>query len=251
MAEVYQPAVDPAWRGLCPLGGGAALAAAIVFRRWLSAELGLLSSLGLLGGVSAPRSGAVRDWFSLLQAHPLIGLISLNGLDLVNYALVGLIVLGMYAALRKSAPGAVTVALGLAFTGIAVYFASNQAFSLLRLSRAYAAAATDAERSQLLAAGQALQALSDPLTFGSGVFWGFNLVTLAELIFAGAMLRTGVFSKLTAWIGLAANALGLGYFITVAFAPALTFIPLSASAPLLLVWYLLAGVRLLRLGRAG
>jgi hypothetical protein len=45
------------------------------------------------------------------------------------------------------------------FVGIAVYFASNQAFSMLSLSDQYAAATTDAQRSMLLSAGEALLAI--------------------------------------------------------------------------------------------
>ena len=245
---LHPPIVDPQWRGLCTVGGMAALVAAIVFRRWLGAELGLLTAMGLFP--SAPQTGAVVDWFNYLQAHSVLGVISLNGLDLVNYALVGLIFLGIFAALRKSAPAAATLALTMTVAGVAVYFASNQAFGMLALSRQYASAATEAQRSQLLAAGQTLLALNNTGVFGTGVFWAFNLVTVAGLIYSVVMLRGDVFSKLTAWIGLIANVLGLGYFATLAFAPSLVAIPVSASAPFLLVWYLMAGVRLIRLGRS-
>ncbi len=240
---------EPVWKGLYRLGGVAALVAALVFRRWLGAELSLFQGLGVLGPDTTAAAGGVRNWFNLLHAHPLIGLISLNALDLVNYALVGLIFLGVYAALRNTARSLATLALILAWAGIALFFASNQGFALLALSRQYFAAADDAQKSLLLSAGQTLLALSDPMAFGSGVFWAFNFVTLSGLLLAAVMLRSGVFSRATGYLGLLANGLGLGYFLTVAFAPPLTFIPLSGSAPLLLIWYLLIGARLLQLAR--
>ena len=237
-------------RRLYAAAGIAALAAALVFRRWLGAELSLLSSIGVFSVGVATRPSTVLDWFALLQSHSLAAVTLLNGLDLVNYALVALVILGLSAALRRSSGTAAIVALVLAVIGEAVYFASNQAFALLSLSRQYFAAATDAEKSQLLSAGQAFLATSNPAAFGTGVFWGFTFVTVSCLILSCAMVRSQVFSRITGCLGITASALGLGYFFLVILDPPLVFIPLSASAPVLLVWYLFAGVRLLKLSRS-
>jgi len=240
---------DRAWKGLYRVGGVAALVAAILFRRWLGAEFSLFRSLGIFRAGPASQPITVNGWFQLLQSNSLVGLVLLNALDLINYALVGLIFLGLYAALRKSARGSMTLAMVLTFTGIAIYFASNQAFALLALSQQYAAAATDAQKSVLLSAGQTLLTLNDPAIFGTGVFWAFNLVTVSGLMISVAMLRSAIFPKVTAYIGILANAFGLGYFFALALDPPLVFIPLSASAPFLLIWYLLVGIKLLKLAR--
>ena len=58
--------VDPNWQGLYRVGGVAALLAGILFRRNLSAEIGLFSQ------IESPV--AVGDWFELLQSHRLLGL---------------------------------------------------------------------------------------------------------------------------------------------------------------------------------
>ena len=134
-----------------------------------------------------------------------------------------------------------TIATALAFVGIAVYLASNQAFSLLSLSDQYAAATTDAQRSMLLAAGQALLTIHDPNALGPGTL-GFLLVNLAGLIISGVMLRSNVFGKITAYAGILANAFGLGYPIGLAIAPKTFVIPivatsLSVSACFLVIWY--------------
>jgi hypothetical protein len=233
--------IDSAWRGLYRVGGAAALIAAIIFRRWLGAEVALFSAQG-------PPS-TVIDWFTLLQSNRLLGLTFLDLLDIVNYALVGLMFLGLYAALRRANRSYMTLATMLGFVGIAVYFASNQAFALLALSDQYAAATTDAQRSMFLAAGQALLTMNDFLQGGGGINLSFYLVTLAGLIIAVVMLRSSIFSKVTAYVGILANVFGLGVILTLAFAPPMTFIPLSASAPFLLIWYILIGLKLLRLAR--
>ncbi len=93
---------DAAWKGLYRLGSWAALMAALIFRRWLAAELSLLQNLGLVHFGPVPEPGAAADWLALLQSDPLAGLTLLNFFDLVNYALVGLIFLGLYAALGRA-----------------------------------------------------------------------------------------------------------------------------------------------------
>jgi hypothetical protein len=241
---------DHAWKGLLLIGGVAALVAAIVCRRWLGSEYMLLANMGLFRlGLNAHPSD-VSDWFALLHTNKLVGFTLLNGFDLANYALVGLIFLGLYAAHRRYDRANMTLVLVLAFLGIALYFASNHALLLLALSDQYASAATTAQKSAILATGQVLLALNNHAVFGSGVFWGFILVTLAGLIMSVVMLRSGLFGKWASAIGILANTLGLGYFFTLAISPPLTFIPLSASAPFLLVWYILIGLKLIGLFRA-
>jgi hypothetical protein len=237
---------DAVRKGLYRVGGAAALVAALVFRRWLGPELGLLQSIGIVHYETAPDSGSVAGWFSLLQASPLAGLILLNFFDIVNYLLVGLIFLGLWTALGKVHRIAMTLAVALGWLGIAVYCASNRAFAMLSLSGQYTATTNAAERSIVLAAGEKMLA-ENGFTFGSGTAWGFILVTMAGLIIATVMLRSEIFGGATAVIGILANVLGLSTILTIAFAPPMTFIPLSASAPFLLIWYLLIAWKLLRL----
>lgn len=71
------------------------------------------------------------------------------------------------------------------FVGMAVYLATNTAFSMLALSHRYAAAATAAEQSIVLAAGQAMIALSE----GTGGYVGMPLAWLAGIILSALMLR--------------------------------------------------------------
>jgi hypothetical protein len=238
-----------AWQFSLVIGGVAALVAAVVFRRWLNAEYALLHNMGVFHGGPQSEPTAIADWFKLLHENSVVGVLYLNAFDLINYALVGLIFLGFVAALRNLARRAVIISTTMAFLGIVFFYLSNQAFALLSLSRGYYAATTDLERMAYLSAGQALVTTSNPMVFGTGVFWAFIMVTTAGVIVSVAMIRTAIFPKATGYVGLVANALGLGYFVTVAVDPPLTFIPLSSSAPFLMVWYILVGIRLLKLSR--
>ncbi len=238
-----------AWKSLYRISAVAAVVAALLFRRNMAEEFLLFRGMGILRTGPTALPATVIDWFTLLQKDRFIGLILLNLFDIVNYAMVGLIFLGLYAALRRVNRSYTILAGALGIIGCAVYFASNQAFAMLFLSDRYASAATDAERAMLLAAGEALLAIQNTAaTYGNGSYISYFLVTLAGLIFALVMLQSSVFGKAAAWIGILAHAFGLCYYITQAFAPALNIIPIPASAPFLLIWYLLIAIKLLQLG---
>jgi hypothetical protein len=139
----------------------------------------------------------------------------------------------------------IAAAVGLVGTG--VYLASNQAFAMVALSGQYAAAAGDPERTTALAAGDALLAIHNPgaVFQGAGVTAGLFLVTVAGLIIAVVMLRSDVFGKATATIGILAHGFMLGYFVTWTFPPAIRALPPSLSGLFLFVWYILIGIKLL------
>jgi hypothetical protein len=247
---------DSGWRSLYKIGGVAALLAAIVFRRNWAAEVWLLRNTGVIS--SGPTENPIRaiDWFALLQAQPFLGLILLDVVDIINIALVGLIYFALYGALRRVSKSWMALATALGFVGMAVYFASNKAFAMLTLSHRYAAATSDAQRGMFLAAGEALLAINYPGApyQGAGHYLSLFLVTLAGFIISMVMLRSSVFGKGTAWLGIVAHSLGLLFFVALALAPlmpslapAMLAIPPSLSAPFLLVWYILIALRLFRL----
>lgn len=242
--------IDPAWKGLCTAGGVAALVAALVFRRNIGAEVMLLRLLGVLqtGPTVEPVSAA--GWFELFQSDPLVALTLFGLFDLVNYFLVALIYLGLYAALRQVNRGAMLTAAAFGLVGMGVYFASNQAFAMLVVSNRYAAAASDLERTTALAAGEALLAIHNAGAVfpGASVTLALFLVTVAGLIIAMVMLRSGVFGKATAIVGIFAHGAMLVYFVTWTFAPAIRAIPPSLSGLFLFIWYILIGIRLLMVG---
>jgi len=241
---------DSGWKSLYRVGGVVALIAGVLFRRNLAAEI------ELLGQQTPPVN--VSNWFALLQSSRLLGLSYLNIFDLVNYALVGLMFLALYAVLRRANKSYMAIATTLGFVGIAVYFASNTAFSMLSLSDQYAAATTDAQRTMLVAAGQAMLAInrfSNPGAHpGAGGYVSLLLIAVAGMITSVVMLRSAVFNRATAYVGILASAFDLAYCIAYVFVPAVDsdllavcFIP--AAGLLLMIWHILIGRRLYQLGR--
>jgi hypothetical protein len=183
----------------------------------------------------------------------LIGLTLFNVFDLVNYALLGVIFLALYVALRRADRRLVAIAVVLGLGGVIVAFASSRAFPMLSLSRQYAAA-SEGERAVLLGEGERLLAVDNPgaLYPGAGPTMALFLVTVAAVIVAIVMLRSPVFSRGTATVGLVGESVQLLYFVALALAPLPVLLAISSSlaAPFRLVWYLLIGRRLLQLARA-
>jgi hypothetical protein len=240
----------PGWKSLYRVGGAAAFLAGALFRRNIAAEIGLFSR--------EPSPASVGEWFALLQSSRILGLTYLNVFDLVNYLLVGLMFLALFVVLKRTSQSLMAAVLMLSFLGIAVFFASNTAFSMLSLSHQYSAVVGEAERSALLAAGQALLALnrfSDAASSpGTGGLISLLLVALAGLLASLVMLRSTIFSRAAGFVGLLASSLDLAYCAGYIFLPsvegsllAVLFIP--AAGLLLMVWHIMVGWRLYRLGR--
>jgi hypothetical protein len=240
---------DSGWKRLYRVGGVAALMAAVIFRRNFGAEIALFSA--------QQPPGTVLDWFALLQNNRLLGLLCLNLFDLVNYALLALMFLALYVALRPANKRHMAIAATLGLVGITVYLASNTAFSMLSLSDQYAAATTEAQRTQLLAAGQAMLALnrfsSPGAQPGSGGYVSLLLIAAAGLMSSLVMLRSDVFNRATAYVGMAANALDLAYCIAFVCLPSvdgelLSVIFIPAAGLFFMIWHIMVGWKLVRHG---
>lgn len=241
---------DSDWKGLYRIGGVAALIAGIFLRRNMAAEVGLFSQH------EAPAN--VDGWFALLQSNRLLGLVDLNVLDVVNYALLALMFLALYAALRRVSKSYMAIATALGLLGIVVYFASNTALSMLALSDQYAAATSEAQKSTLVAAGQSLLALNrfaGPGAHpGSGGYVSLLFIATAGMITSIVMVRSDLFNRATAYVGILASVLDLAYCTAYLFVPAadselvsVLFIPVAGL--LLMIWHIMVGWRLFRLGR--
>jgi hypothetical protein len=182
---------DPAWKSLYKVGGAAALAVLVfmpiqivVFAVW-------------------PPPSTVIGWFTLFQDKALVGLLDMDLLLIVDYTLTGLIFLALWAALRRASQSFMAIALTLELVGIATYFASTSAFEMLSLSNQYAAATTDAESAAFLAAGQAMLANWQGTAFDVSYILG----GVALLIVSAVMLRSHIFGKVTAYVGILASVL--------------------------------------------
>ncbi len=228
--------IASSWKRLCRIGGWAALIVGVVY----TIEIVVVAFTGL------PPATAI-GYFTLLQNNRLLGLFDLFLLDIAATAFQVPVFLALYVVLRRSDESYMAVATILAYLGIAEYFATNQALSMLSLSDQYAATTTDAQRSLLLLLGQHML----PINTSTGSFIAYTFVAVAGLIISVVMLRKGVFSRLTAYVGIVGNVLELG--------PPEQFVPwksyysadavaIAVGGVLLVIWYFLIARKLYQLG---
>ena len=211
---------------LCRMGGTGALVA------------GALTIADLVVFVVWPQPATVVGWFALFQGNWLVGLLDFDLLGIFAYVILVPTLLALYLVLRQRSRAWMAVATAFTFVAIAVYLASNTGFSMLYLSGQYLAAATGAQKSVLLAAGQALVAEFMVTAFGES----FAMVSCSLLIASIVMVKSGAFGARTGWTGVIANLLGLGGFL--AYVPAL-YVPgmlmMFANPALLGAWLILVG----------
>jgi hypothetical protein len=226
------------WRGLYKLGAFTALILILL----PPAEI----IVDLLPGAERVSDSTVTvvDWFSLFHDNWFLGLRNLGLLNLVGAALLVPTILAVYSALRRSNEAFGALGAILFFMGIAVYIAGSRAFPILSLSRQYAAATTDAQRSLLTAAGQGMLAEGQSRS-------GVLLIEFACLLISTVMLKGKVYSKVTACAGMLGNALLMVVeiaFIPVSSSPAMVVAACGGLS--IMTWYLLVARRLFQLARA-
>ena len=78
---------------------------------------------------------------------------------------------------------------------------------------------------------------------GTVFYMSYVLVSVAPMMISVVMLRSNIFSKVTAYVGILANVLGLAYFL-----PAVGVLLSLISVVGLAMWYILIARRLYQLG---
>jgi hypothetical protein len=230
-AASHGETADGAWKGLYRVGAGAALISAVfipiqvlVFIAW-----------------PPPLAGTAADWFALFQNHRLIGLIDLDLLLIAENVLLVPLLLALYVALRRTSESIMAIAMALGIVGILLFITANPAVEMLSLSDQYAAAKTDAERAAFLAAGQAGIASWQ----GTAFHVGYIVSSVVGLAIPAVMLRSTIFSRATAVLGILANAVGLGLYL-----PTIGIFLALGSVVFLELWYILLARRLFQMGQA-
>lgn len=196
--------------------------------------------------VLGPYPTSAEGWFTLLQDDRLVGFLLLSFPTLLGTMLYYLTFLGLYGTLKQVNKAYAALAALLAFVGLSILLVRNMAYPMVYLSDRYAAATTEAQEVLLLAAGEAQIA-----TISTGVNMGGFLAEGAAVIFSVLMLRSSVYGKKVAYLGIVGHGLDLVRIIMV-----LAFLPGEIGSILLmmgglpqLIWLILVGRRLFQLGK--
>ncbi|HEX6207808.1 MAG TPA: hypothetical protein VF058_05545, partial [Actinomycetota bacterium] len=229
LAETPTPLREGTWSPLLRAAGWAALATAA------------LIPIQIAVFVAFPYPETTQGWFGLLQGNPLAGLVDLDLLLVVDNVLLVVIALALYVALRPARPGVMLAATGLWLTALVLLIASNPAIEMLSLSGRFAEATTETQRAATLGAGEAVLATWEGTAFQVSYVVG----QLAGIAIGLVMLRAGSFGRAIPILMIAGNTIGFGYYLPV------VGLAISAfSGVVLWAWYVLLGLRLLRMARS-
>jgi hypothetical protein len=188
-----------------------------------------------------PPPETVAGHFAAFSQNWLVGMLGMDLLYLLCNVLLLPAWLGLYVTLRKVDEGITAVALALGLIAIVALIAGRPMLEMQYLSQQYAAATTEAQQTIYLAAGEAMLAIYNGTAFKAHYLLG----TIALLIFSFVMLKSDVFSKKTAYVGIAANGIALGYFI-----PGVGIYISIFSVLFYWIWYFQITRRFFQLGRA-
>lgn len=233
---------DSSWKSLYKIGGIAALMAVLAFL------LDIVISFG--GDDFNPAALSAIDWFSLFQGNGLAGLRALGFINIISLTVSVSLYFALYAIHRQGYQVYAALALILFLVGTTIYISNNAAVPMLVLSDKYAAATTEAQRTLIAAAGEAI--LARGADFAPGSFIGFFFTEIAGLAFSLVMLRSQIFSQATAFVGI------LGFMLLSIFTIWATFIPVFFDMAMILAlvgglssiaWYILIARRFFQLGQ--
>lgn len=184
--------VDSRWKDLYKIGGVCGILmsvltviAIVIFFIW-PYKPGLTSTL---------------DIFTTIQKNKLSGLMSLDFFMVVITFITIPFFLALYVSLKKVNESYALIALAFGLISCVLGFTMRPIAELFYLSGQYALATTDAARSQYLAAGEALSAIFN------GTEWILYFLTFGVTLLTSSllMLRTKIFSRTTAYMGIFLN----------------------------------------------
>jgi hypothetical protein len=186
-----------------------------------------------------PLEGTAVDWFALFQKSAFLGLLGFEVLLIIYVLLSILVCVALFAALRPASQSLTALFLILSVFGGVAFVVARPALEMLSLSNQYSAATTDIQRSALLAAGEVMIAMFH----GTAFLVSYILGSITGLLIAAAMLRSGVFSRTTAYLRIGSSVFDFGIFI-----PGIGLFISLLSVLFLLVFNILVARRLLQLG---
>ncbi|MBN2115805.1 MAG: DUF4386 family protein [Anaerolineales bacterium] len=198
-----------------------------------------------LGGKPA----SLEEYFALFQNSPLEAFLRGDLFSLLIVAFYLGLVPGMFLALRNVDPVGAGFAGLLTLIAVALCFGTNSDFSMFHLSKEYAGAATEAQRSQILAAGEAI--VASDMWNSSGAYMSGLFLQGAGMLLSIIMLRNSEFSKITAIAGLIGNGLDLTQHLLHPFLPSMAEVILRSAGPFYLIWFPMLVRDFLRLYKSG
>jgi len=219
------------WNGLFKMGGVAALFM-VAFT---------LVQFVVFIIAQPPVDGTAIDWFALFQKSTVLGLLGFEFL-LVIYAILSILLsVALYAALKPTSQSLSAIFLVLSVIGGIAFIVARPALEMLSLSNQFTAATTEAQRAAILSAGEVMVAIFHGTAFQVSYFLG----SIGGLLISIAMLRSGLFTRTTAYLRIGSSVFDFGLLI-----PGIGLYISLLSVVFLLVFNVMVALRLFKLGAA-
>ncbi len=187
----------------------------------------------------APGSSTTETIFALLQSNPLGGAISLDLFLLVGNLVTLPLFVVLYVSLKPINPSYALMALVTGIVAVVLIVPARPILEMFALSGRYAAA-DPVSQGRILAAGDALLAAFNGTSWAGNTFLG----GLSLLVSSVLMLRSNVYGRLTAVVGIATNVAVCSFFL-----PVIGVVLLFLTVPGYMLWYALLARSLFRASR--
>ena len=232
------------WRRIYITGGIAAIIALTV----LLADVVIGNITG--GNLSALPQTAIGR-FEQFHDSKFMGLYNLDFLNIIVQIILLPTYFALYGVHRDVNKAWGLLAMVIFLFGSAIMVANNTALSMLELSSKYFSSTSEPQKLLYAAAGESMLAIG---AHGSpGIFIGFFIPNIANLVISFVMLKGRIFSRINAWAGITGSLLMLIYVILVNFGTGAESNATAFAMPgglLLMTWMIMFTIRLLRMGRS-
>lgn len=185
----------------------------------------------------APTAAVAESMLQLIETSPIRAFVTLDGLMVLDYLLLIVVYLALFAAMRDHEPSLMTLGTGLALVAITLYFTANPSITLFVLAEQYSAGMPDA--ASVVTAAQAVLATFE----GTAFIVHYLVMGIAGILVSAAMLRGAVFSRATGIAGVAQGAMML---VPVTFGTIGLIFAVGSLVPFI-IWFILVARRLGRM----
>jgi hypothetical protein len=200
----------------------------------------LMSGAAYLLWPYLPGSAPTPDILQQIHDDPLRGFFGLDGLLVLGDLIGMLLFVALYASLREVHAALALLALVLGMVAVVLIFPARPISELFLLSERFVAATTDETRLRFLAAAEATLSQFDGTAFMASTFLGALSLLLSSLL----MLRSRLFGRPAAYVGIVTNLAVCGFII-----PRIGIALLFLSVPGYMIWNSQLAWRFSRLAR--
>lgn len=200
------------------------------------------------GNLSALPQTAI-DRFVQFHDNKFQGLYHLDFLNIIIQMILIPAYFALYAVHRNVNKAYGLLALVVFLFGSVIMVANNTALPMLELSNKFFSTTIESQKALYAAAGESM--LAQGAHGSPGIFLGFFIPNIANLIMSIVMLKATIFSKINSWIGIIGSILMLLYVILVNFGTGVENMATAFVMPgglLLMAWMIMFTIRLIKLG---